>query len=225
VASGTAQTSSAGTPNAQAGIAAAQAQVTALRDSFVKATVAAGFTCTLAPPKIVMEDVPSYGNYDEDTNTLKSSAWELLTEREKGSFFRLTGPNATEESARKEFETGAHHWVFVHELGHWWQACGHVQPANPYLFESGANRVAAAYWREHTPAVVAHQRGVFEYVLNKVPAPELQGQEIEAYFNAHYPDKYVSVQEYIWFQSKMCLKAFDEKPAPSFAEALKETAP
>jgi hypothetical protein len=191
----------------------------------VKATVKAGFTCPIAPPRIVMDDVPSYGSYDEDTNTLSSSAWELLTENEKGPFYRLTGPNATENSARKEFETGAHHWVLVHELGHWWQACRHVEASNPYLFESGANRLAAAYWRRHNPAIIAHQRGVFEHVLAKLPAPELQGEEPEAYFNSHYPDKYASVQEYIWFQSKMCLKAFDEKPAPSFAAALRQTAP
>ena len=211
--------------SSDAAIAATKKQVTALRDEFVKATVTAGFTCPITPPTIVIEDVPSYGSYDEDTNTLKSSAWELLTDEEKGTFFRLTGPNGTEEAARKEFETGAHHWVLVHELGHWWQACKHVQSSDPYRFESGANRIAAAYWRKHDAGIIAHQRTVFEYVQAKVPAPALDGQEPEVYFNAHYPDKFPSIPEYIWFQAKMCLKAFDEKPAPSFEEVLKETKP
>ncbi len=54
--------------------------------------------------------------------TLKTSAWELLSDEEKSGFFRMPGPGATEEAARADFEIGAHHWVFVHELGHWWQA-------------------------------------------------------------------------------------------------------
>ena len=105
--------------SSDAAIAATKKQVVALRDAFVKATVTAGFTCPITPPTIVIEDVPSYGNYDEDTNTLKSSAWELLTDEEKAVFYRLTGPNGTEDAARKEFETGAHHWVLVlRGLGH-----------------------------------------------------------------------------------------------------------
>jgi hypothetical protein len=206
------------------GVAEVRVQATALRDAFVKATVAAGMSCPIAPPKIVVEDVPSYGEYDPETNTLKTSAWELLSNEEKGGFFQMLGPGATEEAARAEFEIGAHHWVFVHELGHWWQACRKVpETTGGYAREAGASRVAAAYWREHDPSIIAHQRGVFEFVMSNVPSPVPPGQSVEAYFNAHYPDKFKSVLEYIWFQSRMCLTLFDEKPSPSFAQALKET--
>jgi len=206
------------------GIADVRVQATTLRDAFVKATVAAGVSCPIAPPKIAVADVPSYGNYDPATNTLTTSAWELLSDEEKSGFFQMLGPGATEEAARAEFEIGAHHWVFVHELGHWWQACrGVSEKIGSYAFESGANRVAAAYWREHDASIIAHQKAVFELIQAHFPNPVPAGQSAETYFDAHYPDKFPSVIEYIWFQARMCLAAFDEKPAPSFAQALKET--
>jgi hypothetical protein len=205
-------------------LAKARAQAIVLRDAFVKATVDAGFPCPIASPKIVVEDVPSYGQYDPATNTLKTSAWDLLSNEEKSGFFRMLGPGATEEAARKEFEIGARHWVFVHELGHWWQECRGVEVTKDgYAFEAGANRVAAAYWREHDASIVAHQRAVFEMIQSHLPNPVPAGQSAEGYFNAHYPDTFPSVVEYIWFQARMCLKAFDEKPAPTFAQVLKET--
>ena len=211
-------------------VAATRVQMEGLRDDFVKATVAAGFTCSIAPPTIVVEDVPTYGSYDPDRNTLTTSTWEQMTEGEKGGFYRLagpqSGPGASEEAARREFEVGAHHWVFVHELGHWWEKCRHVsEEGNHYGYESGANRVAAAYWRERDPSVIAHQRAVFTLILSRLPNPVPDGQSAEAYFNAHYPDKFASVREYIRFQAQMCLAVFDEKPAPTLAEALKQTAP
>jgi hypothetical protein len=205
------------------GVAERRAQATALRDSFVNATVSAGMSCPIAPPKIVVEDVPSYGSYDPATNTLTTSAWEQLTDEEKSGFFRMLGPGATEDAARAEFEIGAHHWVFVHELGHWWQACRKVpETGSGYRFESGANRVATAYWREHDASILTHQRGVFEFIESHVPSPLPAGQSVEAYFDMHYPDKFKTVVDYIWFQARMCLAIFDEKPSPTFAQALKE---
>ena len=114
--------------------------------------------------------------------------------------------------------------VLVHELGHWWQACRNVpETGSGYAIESGADRVAAAYWREHDALIIAHQRGVFEFIQSHVPRPVPAGQSVGAYFDAHYPDKFGSVLEYISFQTRMCLAVFDEKPSPTFAQALKET--
>ncbi len=207
------------------GVAATKAQMTKLRDDFVKATVDAGFTCPIAPPTITVVDVPSFGNYEPQTNTLETPAWEQLTEDERGRFFRLLGPGATEAAAREEFETGAHHWVFIHEMGHWWQACrGVVDRGKHYAVEFGANRIAAAYWKDHDPQVIAHQRAVFEGILKRHPSPPGDAQDIEAYFDANY-EKLGPTPAYIWFQARMCVAALDEKPAPSLAQALKQTAP
>ena len=207
-------------------VAASMAQAVAMRDAVVAAISAAGFKCAVPPPTVIVQDVFSYGSYDEQANTLTVSAWSLLSEAAKARFFRVAGPGATEKAAQTEFETGVYHWVRVHEMGHWWQACQHVtNEKQPYAFEYGANRIAAAYWRDHDASVIAHQRGIFKYVLDRVPSPIAAGESSEAYFDAHYPDKFKSGPEYTWFQAGMCLKVFDETPAPSFAQALKDTKP
>ena len=219
------QNSPAPRPPTDPAITAVTAQLTTLRDSFVSAVSAAGFPCPIAPPTIVIEDIFSYGAYEPTSNTLTVTAWELLKDNEKARFYRIAGPDAKEAAARKEFETGVHHWVIVHELGHWYQACRHLQNDHHYAFESAANRIAAAWWRAHDNAIVAHQQTVFRYIASNVPGPALEGQTPEAWFDAHYPDKFASAQDYIWFQARMCLAAFDEKPVPTFVEALRQAAP
>jgi hypothetical protein len=197
--------------------------MTALRDAFVKATVDAGYTCKIAPPTVVVMDVPSYGNYDVSTNTVQTPAWELMTEREKALMYQLAGPGATEEAARAEFEMDSHHWVFVHEMGHWFQACrGVPHDGRHYAKESGANRIAAAYWRERDASVVPHMRAAFEMVLSHAPNPVPEGQDVETYFNANY-EKLGPTPAYIWFASKMCITVIDERPEPTWAQALRET--
>ena len=104
-------------------VEATRVKMVAVRDAFVKATVEAGYTCKRAAPEVVVMDVPSYGNYDVATNTVQTPAWELMTKQEKGLMYQLAGPGADEAAARAEFEMDSHHWVFVHELGHWFQAC------------------------------------------------------------------------------------------------------
>ena len=205
-----------------AGVGAAKTEAIAVRDEFVSAVAAAGVQCTVAPPAIRVEHVPSYGSYDEATNTLTTSAWELLTDDERARFTRLAGPAATPEMARKEFESGVHHWVLVREMVGWWQVCQRLPAESPYVFEFETNRVAAAYWREHDKSVIENQRRVFGYVLSHVPSPLTGGQQIKAYYDAHYPDKFGGAMDYLWFQAHMCLDAFDEKPAPTFAQALRE---
>jgi len=209
----------------EAAVEATRVKMTAVRDAFVKATVDAGFRCTIAVPKVVVMDVPSYGNYDVERNVVETPAWELMSAREKGLMYQLAGPGADEAAARAEFETDAHHWIFVHELGHWWQACrGVAHDGRHYAKEYGANRIATAYWRERDSAIVPHMRGAFEMVVAHAPNPVPAGHEVETYFDAHYETLGPS-PAYPWFQSRMSLVAFDEKPEPTFAQALAETKP
>jgi len=207
--------------------AAAMAELTERRDDFVKATAASGLPCVIAPPKLTIEDVPSYGSYDPDTNGLRSSLWELLQPEERGIFFRMaaksTGKEPNETTARREFETGVHHWVFVHELGHWWQACRRVNDGRkPYSFEYEADRIAAAYWREHDPAVARHMDEGFGFIVQSMPNPVPAGLDAEKYFNENY-ETLGPMPAYVWFQSQMCVRAFAESPKPTFVQALRET--
>ena len=93
-------------------------EMTALRDSFVKRVQAAGFTCPIAVPRIVVEDVPSFGQYNAETNTLRTSDWTVLSPQEHGLFVQLAGPGADEAKVRGLFEVAAHRWIVIHELGH-----------------------------------------------------------------------------------------------------------
>lgn len=225
--SGVGQSAAAGgtTAETSAAVEATRVKMTTVRDAFVKATVDAGYACKIAPPKIEVVDVPSFGNYEPETNTLKTGAWEQMTKEERRIFYQLAGPGATEDAVRAEFETDAHHWIFVHEMGHWWQACrGVVDHGDHWAIESGANRIAAAYWREKDAAIVPHLRGAFEMVLRHAPNPVPAGQEVKTYFNANYETLGPS-PAYPWFQSKMCVTVMDETPVPTFAQALEETRP
>jgi hypothetical protein len=202
-------------------ISATLAQVEAVKDSFVKSVAAAGRTCSIAEPKIVIKDVSSFGSYDPETNTLQTPAWEQMTDQEKALFYHAVRPDTSEAAAREEFEKGVHHWVIVHELGHWWQACrGASTGSSHYATEFDADRIAAAYWRERDPSIVAHQRAVFDAIVTRWPNPLPAGQDSVTYFNANY-EKLGPTRNYIWFQAQMCLKAIDEKPAPTFTEALR----
>ncbi len=198
--------------------------MTALVRQFVESTTNAA-PCKIAPPKLVIANVPSFGSYDPDTNTLTISSWSLLKPEERSIFYQAHGPHTTDLDARADFEAGVHHWVAVHELGHWWQACrGVVDNGKHYAMESGANRIAAAYWREHDPAIIAHQTDVFEAILKRWPNPVPPGQTPENYFDQNY-EKLGPTPAYIWFQARMCINAFSEKPAPSFTQALLQTKP
>jgi hypothetical protein len=130
-----------------------------------------------------------------------------LPQAEKSMFFRLLGPGTNEKAARTEFEAGVHHWVFVHELGHWWQACKDVvDHGHHYAIEYGADVIATAFWRSHDPAIISHQRRVFEKLLNHTPNPVPHGHRAEAYFDENF-EALGPTPAYIWFQARMCLAA------------------
>ncbi len=211
-----------GPPAETAATKATLVEMTGLRDSFVKRVQAAGFRCPIAPPRIVVEDVPSFGQYNPETNTLRTSDWTLLNPREHALFVQLAGPGADEAKVRGLFEVAAHRWIFIHELGHWWQACtGGNAKRKPYEMEFGANRVSLAYWREVDPQVVKVMIPVFQGVVDHMPSPLPAGEPVEGYFNRNY-EKLGPSPAYPWFMSRMNVAAYEEKPEPSFKVVLGE---
>jgi hypothetical protein len=203
-------------------------RLTQLRDDFVKATTTSGLPCAIAPPTLIVEHTPSYGNYDPDTNSLHTPVWEQLEPNERGIFFRMADAanhkeGSDEAAARREFEIGVHHWVFVHELGHWWQGCRKVNDnRKPYQIEYEADRIAAAYWHKYDPTVADHMEAGFKFILAHAHSPVPAGQETMKYFNDNY-QQLGPTPAYIWFQTQMCVAMFAEKPAPCFLQALQET--
>ena len=197
------------------------AKATTVRDAFVARIRADGFSCPIPVPVILVEDVPSFGQYDGKANIIRTSDWTLLNPQEKAFFFQLAGPGAKEADVRAMFDKAAHGWIFIHELGHWWQACRNVTTSNigPYQVEYGADRISLAYWREVDPAIVATMMPIFQSVLANAPNPVPAGEKVEAYFDKHYQELGPS-PAYPWFQSRMNVAAYEEKPAPTFAQSL-----
>ena len=213
-----AQTASSGAHDAE--VTATLTKATAVRDAFVARIHANGFSCPIPVPIILVEDVPSFGQYDNKTNVIRTSDWTLLNPQERAFFFQLAGPGAKETGVRATFDKATHGWIFIHELGHWWQACRSVNSnSGPYQVEFGADRISLAYWREVDPSVVDTMMPIFRSVLDHSPNPVPAGEDVEAYFNKHYQELGPS-PAYPWFQSRMNVAAYEEKPAPAFAQAL-----
>ncbi len=215
-------------PDAQSGVqerAMTLARAMGLRDRFVAQIKADGFTCPIAPPKILVEDVPSMGQYNDEANTLRTADWTLLNPGEHAFMAKLAGPGASEAEVRAVFEKAAHQWIFMHELGHWWQACrGYTPTHSHWEVESGANRLALAYWRENDPSVVALMMRLFHQVLDGAPSPVPTGETVEAFFDKNYETLGPS-PAYPWFQSRMNVTLEEETPVPSLKRVLAETRP
>ena len=202
-----------------------QAGLTALRDMFAARIKADGFACPIRPPVIVVDHVPSFGDFDDKHDVLHTASWTELSSEERKLFFHIAGPEADEKAAHATFEEAVHRWVFVHELGHWWQACRHANPSHShYQIEYGANRIALAYWREADPGFADHMLSVFHAYIDHVSSPVPPGQDTEQYFNTHY-EQLGPTPDYRWYQSHMIVSASEEKPSLSFAVALTETRP
>ena len=195
------------------------AKLTALRDTFISAIKADGFRTRLPAPTIVMDNPPSYGNFENDKNLLHIAVWSALTEQQRSRFEHLSELIKNGKSGQQIFEDSVHHWVFVHELGHWWQACQRKISSNHYSVEYGANRVAAAFWRQTDPDLMKQTEDRMALVIRTLQSPMPEGQAKETYFNDNY-EKLGPTPGYIWFQYTMVLSVQAERPLPSFKQTL-----
>jgi hypothetical protein len=198
---------------------AVMARLTALRNSFIRQIKAEGFKPSLPPPKIVLDNPPSYGRYENDQNTLHIAAWSALEPDQQARFERLAAAIGGQQTGEQQFEESIHHWVFIHELSHWWQACQHKISNDHYAVEYGANRVAAAYWRLKDPALMARTEKRISGVQSVRTSPVPDGKDEKQYFNQNYAEL-APTRDYIWFQYSMVLKAQAEKPLPTLKQAL-----
>ena len=194
-------------------------QLTQLRDAFISQIKAEGFHPRLSPPAIVLDDTPSYGRYENDQNVVHIAAWSVLTEEQQARFVRLARLLNNGRTPEQIFDDSVHHWVFVHELGHWWQLCQNKIDANHYSVEYGANRIAAAFWRLKDPEFMRATENRMSMTFRTLPVPLPDGQEMQAYFNENY-EKLGPTPGYIWFQYSMVLGVQAENPLPTFKSAL-----
>jgi hypothetical protein len=198
-------------------------QLTDLRDSFINQLKAEGFQPSLAPPKIVLDNPPSYGRYENNENILHIAVWSALKPDQQARFERLAAAIGGQQTGEQQFEDSIHRWVFIHELSHWWQACQHKISDDHYAVEYGANRIAAAYWRLKDPALMERTEKRMAGVQSVLTSPVPAGQTENKFFNEHYASL-APTRDYIWFQYSMVLKAQAEKPLPTFKQALQNPA-
>jgi hypothetical protein len=65
---------------------AVMTRLTDLRDSFINQLKAEGFQPSLTPPKIVLDNPPSYGRYENDENILHIAVWSALKPDQQARF-------------------------------------------------------------------------------------------------------------------------------------------
>lgn len=193
-------------------------RLTALRDAFIAQIRAEGFEPKIPPPTIIFDNPSSYGQYDNDQNSVHISTWSSLSEDQRARFFRLS-KLLQGRPPEQVFEDSVYHWVFIHELSHWWQASEGKLDAGHYSIEYGANRVAAAFWRLKDPEVMRATETRMATAFPTLPVPVLEGKTKEAYFNENY-ERLGPTPSYIWFQYSMVLEVQAEKPLPTFRQAL-----
>jgi hypothetical protein len=200
---------------------ALHARLNALRDSFVDAIKASGFKPSIDPPQIALDNPPSFGRYDDGSNLLHIAAWSELGPDGEARFARLKAVLHDPRSPEEIFDDSVNHWIVVHELGHWWQACQHKEEkaSGRYALEYGANRIAAAYWRMKDPAYMQqraeHSRTLYNLVPNPIPAD----QSKQKYFDENFA-RLVGTPAYTWFQAGMVVDVSAENPLPTFKQAL-----
>jgi hypothetical protein len=118
-------------------------------------------------------------------------------------------------------ENGTNRWVFVHELGHWWQACRHQTRPHSYAAENGADRIALAFWREREPRYAVRIVHGYRALLTSVPRPLPEGAGVSTYYDANFA-KVSQGNAYTWFQATMIVTLAEEQPAPSLHRALSQ---
>ena len=104
---------------------------------------------------IKLGDPASFGGFDPDSNTVLVVTWSRLGPEQRQRFENLAEHAGGGQGAQAMFEDGTYGWVFVHELGHWWQSCRQLTRSHSYGAENGANRIALAFWREQDPPFAA----------------------------------------------------------------------
>ena len=200
--------------------AALLARLTRLRAVFLKRIDEEGYALCPAP-KIELADPPAFGRYLPERNVVLIASWSHLSVPERQAFEEMAQTLGGQGAARSVFENGTHRWVFVHELGHWWQACRHLTRPESYAAENGANRIALAFWREREPRFAAGIVHGFAALLGSTPSPVPAAQSAQAYFDANF-STIVQADAYTWFQGKMIVELAAETPPPSFHRALSQ---
>jgi hypothetical protein len=195
-------------------------QLTRLRNLFAREAFAEGYhECPL--PAITLRDTPSFGNYIREKNQIVVASWASLSHKEREDSAQMAAQVGGPATAVSVFEGRTYRWVFVHELGHWWQSCRNQVRPDSFEEENGANRIALAFWRRQDPRFAEGIVQRFEALAHDFPTPIPQGQTLQEYVNANF-ESISHGDTYTWFQASSIARLAAEDPRPSFHKALSQ---
>ncbi len=200
--------------------AAVLARLTHERAAFIRRAFEEGYRACPAP-LIKLGDPASFGGFDPDSNTVLVVTWSRLGPEQRQRFENLAEHVGGGQGAQAMFEDGTYGWVFVHELGHWWQSCRQLTRSHSYGAENGANRIALAFWREQDPPFAARRLETFRYLHGAIPSPVPAGMPKPQYLDDHFL-AIAPTRGYTWYQADMVLELATESPQPSFHKALSQ---
>jgi hypothetical protein len=200
--------------------AAVMRRLAQVRDAFARRADEEGYRLCPAPA-LELADPPSFGRFDPDSNRVQVATWSRLAPEQRQRFENLAAHTGGHRSAAAMFEEGTYGWVFVHELGHWWQSCRQATRPRSYGAEAGANRIALAFWRERDPQFAARMLATFRYLQGAIPTPVPAGMPKPQYLDEHFL-AIAQSRSYSWYQADMTLELAAEAPPPSFHKALSQ---
>jgi hypothetical protein len=185
-------------------------------------------------PEVRIDAGPSLSFYGMGMgNAVHEERWENIPPPEQASFNQWATYTADEPTGRALFEDMFHRFFLVHELGHWMQDEVLRQRQDPlakraeknsatarWQYESVANRISVAWWREQDPGYLVRLVNDFRKIQRKLPNPIPQGEDTQAFFTREYQKLADDPNAYGWFQLQMVILVYDEKPALSFQQAI-----
>ena len=198
-------------------------KVTAIRNRFVAAVHACGVTPKFEPAVRILSE-PAVIAYRGKTQTLVIGRWETLPPPIKGFLNQWAAYDMPGKSGEALFDQLFNGFLVGHELGHWvGDQSGRLDTIDFYEAEIEANQFAIAFAAldPATARLRATTVGQFSY-LRALPDPVPPGQDVRAYFNAHYWT--MSTQDpvaYNWYQGRFMQEAWDRRDQATFCKLVK----
>lgn len=194
-------------------------QLMPLRTGFLERIDEEGYRgCTA--PTVEPGDPAWFAHYVSERNVLQVATWTHLRAQQRDAFEAQAREHGATATARAIFLESLR-WVFVHELGHWWQTCRQQRRPASLAAENGANRIALAFWRERDARFAATVIEDARSLLRAAPSPLPPGASVQDYLQTEF-QSLAAGGEYEWFQARMIVDLADERPRPSFHKALSQ---
>jgi hypothetical protein len=192
------------------------------------------FDLKTTAPTIRIDAGPGLSFYDMGTgNVVHEEHWEKVPPPIQATFNRWAAYAGDQPNGRQLFREMFHRFFLVHELGHWMEdqimeqrrdtmaatARRNAKTAR-WEYETIANRISVAWWREHDPSYLAKLMNDFRTIQAKLPNPVPAGEDARHYFTRQYSKLAEDPNAYGWFQLHMILLAYDERPRSSFQQSI-----